>query len=433
MSENNPDPEKEDKEYSSIDIGDPGGNIKLISTIQSIGPGEGEDGPSIVGIKPEAVFGGLQALEKLDIKDNIEEGIKAIDNDSKEERAKETELITARINQLDIFITIGLYYTSLIISWLTQLGDSESVQDFFIKLFFESFKIDEWDFGDLDLVGKISGATTTLQTSLFGIVGLARLAYTALGKKIPKLIDGPMYFGGPFQILHVIIPGSNDYIQSIRSFDARLSQLFGVISQTLIVVAAIYAIGYRNEALEPFATGNETAIGPGYQPGPDTEDQNGDQIQPGNSTHITLAVKNAAIFAKATYMVSICAIIMTSLLNIVQWMADAWRLNKDELIVYTAFKLITRLLLCQPCFGDDWLKKRTAKSKKTKQPKDQKLLLEKKSQDPGGGGSGEKVGDSKGGGGNKDGDEKGGGEKDKEENKDEGGDGSEEKELSEKV
>nr|CAG8659404.1 10192_t:CDS:1 [Entrophospora candida] len=432
MSENNPDPEKEDKEYSSIDIGGPGGNVKLISTIQSIGPGEGEDGPSIAGIKPEAVLGGLQVLEKLGIKDDIEEGIKVFDDDTKEERTKETKLITARINQLDVFITVGLYYASLMVSWLTQLGDSESAQDFFIKLFFTSFKINEWDFGDLDLVGKISGATTTLQTSLFGIVGLTRLVYTALKKDIPKFIDGPMYFGGPFQILHVIVPKSNDYIQSIRSFDARLSQLFGVISQILIIVAAIYAIGYRNEALEPFTTGNETAIGQGYQPGPDTEDQNGDQIQPGNSTHITLAVKNAALFARATYMVSICAIIMTSLLNIVQWMADAWRLNKDELIVYTAFKLITRLLLCQPCFGDDWLKKRTAKSKGTKQTEDQELLLEKKSQDPGG----KKGGDSKGGGGNEGGVEKGGNvseeggsEKDKEENKG----GSEEKELSEKT
>src|SRR6185369_16127756 len=105
-------------------------------------------------------------------------------------------------------------------------------------------------------------------------------------------------------------------------------------------------------------------------------------------THVTLAVQNAAAFSKATFMVSVCAIIMTSLLNIVQWMADVWRMEKNELIVYTLFKGITRLLVCQPCFGDGWLKKRAksvAAAKTSVHAEDQVSLLGKQIQDPGGG------------------------------------------------
>ncbi|GBC27522.2 hypothetical protein GLOIN_2v1561367 [Rhizophagus irregularis DAOM 181602=DAOM 197198] len=272
----------------------------------------------------ETIKTGLSILETVGIKDDLEKEVRKIDPDTPEEISKETELITERINKLDILITIGLYYTSLAMDWLTLLGESTSVQSFFFDLFLGSFDIPEWDFGDLTVVAKIS-------------------------------VGGPMYFGGPFQIVYALMPKAKDYTESIKSLDAKISQWLGFISQVVIIVAAIFAAANRVQALDPFIHGDETLIGSGYTPKPNSEDQFGDVISPSNTTQVTLAVQNAALFARATYIVSVVAIIMTSLLNIIQWLADVWRVNKGELLVYFMFKLITRALMCQPCLGDKCL------------------------------------------------------------------------------
>ncbi|CAG8593371.1 275_t:CDS:1 [Funneliformis caledonium] len=307
----------------------------------------------------EKVHEGLELLEDMKVKDDIERSIQSLDHDTPEEIAKETELITERMNKLDVLITIGLYYTSLIMDWLTLLGESKSATDFFYTLFLGSFNIKDWDFseGELSLVAKISGMTTTLQTGVFIFSGLINLGAKALNKEPPKFVGGPMYYGGPFQIIFALKSQAKDYTDSIKSLDAQISQWLGFLSQVMIIVAACFAAFNRVQALDPFMFADESMIGHGYSPEHNTEDQFGKVISPTNTTQVTMAIQHAALFAKATYMVSITAIIMTSLLNIVQWLADVWRVNQDELIIYTIFKVLTRALLCQPCFGDKWLRK----------------------------------------------------------------------------
>lgn len=300
----------------------------------------------------ESVKNVLDVIDKVGIKDDLENTVRKIDPDTPEEITKETDLITERINKLDILITIGLYYTSLVMDWLTLLGESTSVQSFFFELFLGSFNIPEWDFGDLTAVAKISGMTTTLQTGVFLISGIINVGARILNKPVPNIVGGPMYFGGPFQIIYVIMPKAKDYTESIKSLDAKISQWLGFLSQVVIIIAAIFAAANRVQALDPFIHGDETLIGSGYTPKPNSEDQFGEVISPSNTTQVTLAVQNAALFARATYFVSIIAIIMTSLLNIIQWLADVWRVNKGDLLVYFMFKMLTRALMCQPCLGD---------------------------------------------------------------------------------
>ncbi|CAI2169590.1 8102_t:CDS:1 [Funneliformis geosporum] len=311
----------------------------------------------------EKIKRGLDLLERVGVKDDIERKISEIDHDTPEEIAKETELITERMNKLDVLITIGLYYTSLIMNWLTLLGESKSVNDFFFTLFLGSFNLKEWEFsdGELSLVAKISGMTTTLQTGLFIFSGLINLGAKALHKPVPRIVGGPMYYGGPFQIIYVFKSQAKAYTNSIKSLDAQISQWLGFFSQVMVIVAASFAAVNRGQALDPFMFADESFIGHGYSPEPNTEDQFGDVISPTNTTQVTMAIQHAALFSKATYMVSISAIIMTSFLNIVQWLADIWRVNNDDLIIYTIFKVLTRALLCQPCIGDKWLSQRGRK------------------------------------------------------------------------
>src|SRR5213078_9145 len=40
---------------------------------------------------------------------------------------------------------------------------------------------------------------------------------------------------------------------------------------------------------------------------------------------------------------------------IIQWLADVWRVNQGDLLIYFVFKLLTRAVLCQPCLGDKCL------------------------------------------------------------------------------
>ncbi|RIA93047.1 hypothetical protein C1645_735913 [Glomus cerebriforme] len=303
----------------------------------------------------ETVKEGLEILEKVGIKDNLEREIEKIDPDSPEEMSVESELITERMNKLDVLITIGLYYTSLVMDWLTLLGKSTSVKNFFFDLFLGSFNISAWDFGDLSAVAKISGMTTTLQTGIFALSSIINIGARLLKKPVPEFVGGPMYYGGPFQIVFALLPNAKDYTDSIKSLDAKISQLTGFFSQILIIIAAIFAATNRITALDPFTQGNENLIGSGYVPKPNSEDQFGKIISPTNTTQVTLAVQNAALFARATYIVSVVAIIMTSLLNIIQWLADVWRVNQNDVLVYYLFKLITRIMLCQPCIGDKCL------------------------------------------------------------------------------
>src|SRR5215211_5346567 len=82
----------------------------------------------------ESVRDGLRLLETVGIKDDIEKQVRKFDPETPEEMSKESLLITERMNKLDVLITVGLYYSSLFMNWLTLLGRSTSVGDFFFDL-----------------------------------------------------------------------------------------------------------------------------------------------------------------------------------------------------------------------------------------------------------------------------------------------------------
>nr|CAG8500375.1 5879_t:CDS:1 [Entrophospora candida]CAG8575520.1 10235_t:CDS:1 [Entrophospora candida] len=385
MSGHKPDPKQDKKSPITITTG---GDGSIVSKIQDvIRPADDKGGPSIAGLKSEDVGKALDSPIIEPVVKVIERAITQVDPDTKEEMARETEYISARIAHLDIFITVGLYYTSLLMSWFTQLGNSYSVQDFFMNLFLQSFDIRDWNFGSLDLVGKISGATASLQTVILGMVGVVRIGYMSFKKPVPVAISGPMYFGGPFQILHLLSPSTHNYHKSSASLDAMLSQAISAVSQGLIIVAACSAFGTRDDALDPLINSAGTETGSGFTPGPPTID-NSTLIEPGDVANLTLAVQNAAMFSGVTYTITVSAIIMTSFLNLIKWMADVWTTNKERLIVYETFKVVTRALTCQPCIGDGPLNIRNAKffgSKGKKKTEDREALLEEAGQDPGGG------------------------------------------------
>ncbi|CAG8774781.1 12246_t:CDS:2, partial [Racocetra fulgida] len=182
--------------------------------------------------------------------------------------------------------------------------------------------------------------TTTLQTGIFVIEATVYGIATVLKTKMPKQFGGPLYFGGPFQFIHIIKTSYEDYHQSTKSWDAQLSQGIGVISQVLIIIASIFAanskIGHLG-ALQPLASGEPNILNANFTPPSGTEVK-GEPINVTDSTQVTLAVKNAALFAMATYSVSVFAIIMSSLLNIIQWMADVWRFQNQVDVAPTSNK-----------------------------------------------------------------------------------------------
>ena len=139
-----------------------------------------------------------------------------------------------------------------------------SVKGFFFDLFLGSFNLSQWDFEDLSSVAKISGATTTIQTVIFIFSGTINIGAKILKKPVPEIVGGPMYYGGPFQIIFALMPKAKDYTDSIKSLDAKISQWIGFISQIVIIIAAIIAAANRVQALDPFIHDNESLIGSGY-------------------------------------------------------------------------------------------------------------------------------------------------------------------------
>ncbi|RIB03924.1 hypothetical protein C2G38_2121927 [Gigaspora rosea] len=193
--------------------------------------------------------------------------------------------------------------------------------------------------------------TTTLQSGIF-VISASIYAFATLTKtKLPKQLSGPLYFGGPFQIIHVFKTSYNDFHASTKSWDAQFSQGIGIISQILIIIAATFAASSRADhlgVLQPLATGNPNIINANFTPPHGTEFE-GEPINVNNSTQVTLAAQNAALFAMTTYVVTVVAIIMSSALNVIQWLADVWRVNSDEVLIYYTFKYFTRILCCYPC------------------------------------------------------------------------------------
>ncbi|CAG8535885.1 6442_t:CDS:2 [Diversispora eburnea] len=217
--------------------------------------------------------------------------------------------------KIDLIITIGLYYTFLIANALTLSTVSSSFFEFLFNLLIGSFALTQWKFGQLDLIGRITGFTLSLQILiLLSVLGI--FAYTKFTKKpIPifkyhqnqegesdeEINDVTIYYGGPFQIVHIFksyfVKGDlfTAYYSSIKNLDAQLSQFIGILSCFLIILAALF-IEIPN----------------------DTDTIN-----------------------KTTYKITITIIILLAILNILQWLADMFRVDSDEIIFYAFIKSIS--------------------------------------------------------------------------------------------
>ncbi len=302
--------------------------------------------PQITG---EAVANSLETLEKLGVKDDIEEEIQEHNSETAAEIDEEEKKITRRIYRIDLITTYLLFYTALTIQWLTLLGESNGFGDFFYKFFIDSFNFGNYDFTELSTVGRISGCTASLQIILFFVANLIVLGYNRLSKKKrpPRSIRGPVYFGGILKFFNALKPKLRSHHEAVKKVDAQFSQILGIISQLLIIITASIAANSKLSAIDEF-TGAEGDIDPALFPPSIMKRQD-----PGTTIEEQkFSVRHAALFTKTITIIAILAIIMTSFLNITTWMADIWRVNQNELIIYKIFKYITRLMVCYPCCGD---------------------------------------------------------------------------------
>ncbi|CAH1760711.1 21093_t:CDS:2 [Entrophospora sp. SA101] len=300
--------------------------------------------PQITG---ESVQTTLEVLDKVGIKDNIEEAIQTVDKDTPEQREEEEKRITRRIYRVELLLNFLMYYTSLIIQWLTLLGLSSSFGNFLYNVLIGSFVFTEWNFGDISTVGKISGVTISLQIILFIISNIIVLFYRRFhpSKQSPARLQGPIYYNGILKGFNLLKPKVESYNTSVKKLDAQFSQILGAISQVLIIIAASFS-----------ASSNITSLNGISDSGIDTAFPTGlggfIQIENNQVEEESIAVKHAAGFAKTTLLVAVLAIIMTSIMNVISWMIGIWKVNNDELIVYAIFKFITRMITCYPCFHD---------------------------------------------------------------------------------
>ncbi|KAG9299818.1 hypothetical protein G9A89_003361 [Geosiphon pyriformis] len=311
----------------------------------------------------EAVKSGLNALEKFGIKDNIEDAISKIDPDTPAERILEERRITHRIYKIDLAITYLLYYTSLALNWLTLLGQSNSFGDFLYEVFIGSLDFTEWNFYNYNIIGKISGATCSLQILFFVLANFIVLGMTFIHpngiKSLPENLRGPIFYGGPFQLINLLKPTLEKYNLSVQRLDAQFSECIGILSQLFIMVACSLATNIKMNDLSTFINSNPDAIGPSelntglnYLVARQLNPNNTQPIQSQDATQLALSAQHAALFTKTTLIVSTVAITMTAFLNILSWISNIWRINQSQLIIYEIYKGFTRLLICQPCCGE---------------------------------------------------------------------------------
>ncbi|CAG8460195.1 2225_t:CDS:1 [Dentiscutata heterogama] len=296
----------------------------------------------------------LENLKRSGIQRHIESNILKLDKSTPKQRELEEKRITLRIQRIDILIVCLTFYTALAMQWLTLLGLSTSFSNFLYELFIKSFNITQWNFRDIQTIGKISGATTSLQI-IFSIIStfimiLYKIFYNA--RNIPLSFRGPIYFGGLFQFFNIFRPKINEHNLAVKKLDGKFHQYLGILSQSLIIITAIIIACDKLTKINNI-TGediNDLLSGLIDKSSLISRDVNQTFIQSQqDATEVALSVKHAAIFTKTTLMVSILAIIMTSLLNIINWMREIWQANHDNIIIYELFKWITRLIVCKPC------------------------------------------------------------------------------------
>ncbi|CAB4486637.1 unnamed protein product [Rhizophagus irregularis] len=95
-------------------LGGKGG--KILGTLNNVSP-------QVTG---KAVSDTLKTMDKLGVKDNIEEKIKDHDFETPAQIAEEEKKITRRIFRIDLIISYLLFYTALMMQWLTLLGLSNN-------------------------------------------------------------------------------------------------------------------------------------------------------------------------------------------------------------------------------------------------------------------------------------------------------------------
>ncbi|CAG8473336.1 3848_t:CDS:1 [Paraglomus occultum] len=300
-------------------------------------------------VTSDSVKSALGILQEIGIKDDIENFIRHVDPDTPAERNAEAREITLRIFKLDRLLTFLLYYTSLALNCLTLLGPSKSFGDFMYNVFIKSFDVTEWDFLKFTTVGKISGATCTLQVGFFIIANALVLVYTRLHPRgedaLYKGLRGPIYFGGPLQIFHLFGSSLKSYYKAVRKSDAQFADIINFISQTLIVVVTALSSHSKYEVLET-------------EEGPESSSSFFRRQFPVDNSTVEpteTELQNQAMIAQSTLVISSVAIIMLSLLNMLSWLSNIWTVEQDEVIVYALFKLITRILVCYPCCKDKFV------------------------------------------------------------------------------
>ncbi|CAJ0640145.1 374_t:CDS:2 [Entrophospora sp. SA101] len=126
----------------------------------------------------------LEVLDKVGVKDNIEEAIRNIDKDTPEQREEEKR-ITRRIYR-DLVVVLA---TSFIMYLLDHSFSPNGISEIFQPL-------------------------------------------------SPAGLQGPIYYNGILKVFNVLRPKVESYDSSVKKLDAQFSQILGTISQILIIIAA---------------------------------------------------------------------------------------------------------------------------------------------------------------------------------------------------
>lgn len=321
-------------------LGGKGG--KILGTLNNVSP-------QVTG---KAVSDTLKTMDKLGVKDNIEEKIKDHDFETPAQIAEEEKKITRRIFRIDLIISYLLFYTALMMQWLTLLGLSNNVGGFFYEFFINSFNFPEYNFSSLTTVGKIAGFSVSLQIIIFVLVNIFVLGKTLTHKNNLTTTTSSQpsnQLGYRFQFIDVLKNKLRTHFTAVRRIDTQFYQIMGILSQILIIIAAIISADDKFSAINKF-TDQANNLDPSSFPLSITGGYRKRQEQA--ETQEMLIVRHAALFTKTITSIAILAIIMTSFMNIITCMADIWEVNKNELIIYKLFKYITRLMVCYPCFGD---------------------------------------------------------------------------------
>ncbi|GES74001.1 hypothetical protein GLOIN_2v1762059 [Rhizophagus clarus] len=207
--------------------------------------------PQVTG---KAVSDALKSLDKIGVKDNIEEEIKEHHYETPAQIEEEEKKITRRILRIDIIISYLLFYTALMMQWLTLLGLSNSVGGFFYEFFINSFNFPEYDFSSITAVGKIAGLTTSLQIIIFVLANIFVLKKT-LSNKNNSTSKPSNQSGDRFNDLKTKLC---THFTTVRGRIAQFYQILNILSQILIIISTIISANDKFSAINEFTDANNS-------------------------------------------------------------------------------------------------------------------------------------------------------------------------------